>query len=150
MSQPSRRIKKELQILAKDKVEGIDIKPNKDNYKHFSVKIAGPPDTPYEGGIFEAELLLSDDYPMSAPKILFNTKIFHPNIDKLGRICLDILKNKWTPALQIKSVLLSLQALLASPDADDFLDIQAAELWKRDEKKALQKAKEWTQLYAMP
>lgn len=66
------------------------------------MRIAGPRDTPYEGGVFDAELLLPEDYPMNAPKVLFSTKIFHPNIDKLGRVCLDILKNNWTPVLQIK------------------------------------------------
>lgn len=73
--------------------------PDPDNFKHYFVTIEGPPETPYEGGLFEAEILLPDDYPMSPPKCLMSTKIFHPNFDKLGRICLDILKSKWTPAL---------------------------------------------------
>ncbi len=91
-------------MLEKDKVEGIDIYPNPNNCRHFNVKIRGPPDTPYEGGKFEAEILLPEDYPMSPPKVLFNTKIYHPNIDKLGRVCLDILKNNWTPVLQLKFI----------------------------------------------
>ena len=70
------------------------------------------------GGIFKLELFLTEDYPMAPPKVRFLTKIYHPNIDKLGRICLDILKDKWSPALQIRTVLLSIQALLSAPNPD--------------------------------
>jgi len=44
------------------------------------------------GGVFKLELFLPEEYPMVAPKIRFLTKIYHPNIDKLGRICMDTLK----------------------------------------------------------
>ncbi len=70
------------------------------------------------GGIFKLELFLTEEYPMAPPKVRFLTKIYHPNIDKLGRICLDILKDKWSPALQIRTVLLSIQALLSAPNPD--------------------------------
>ena len=74
---------------------------------------------------------------MVAPKVRFLTKIYHPNVDKVGRICLDILKDKWSPALQIRTVLLSLQALLSSPNPDDPLDNGVADMWIKNEKQAL-------------
>ena len=74
---------------------------------------------------------------MAAPKVRFLTKIYHPNVDKVGRICLDILKDKWSPALQIRTVLLSIQALLSSPNPDDPLDNDVAAHWTKDEAGAL-------------
>ncbi len=102
------RIAKETKDLMKSTPAGIFISPNPKNFRHFTVKLVGPPDSPYEGGMFDVELFLPNEYPMVPPKVHFNTPIYHPNIDKLGRICLDILKKKWSPALQIRSVLLSL------------------------------------------
>ncbi len=111
--------------------------------------IEGPSDSPYERGVFQLELFLPVDYPMAPPKVRFLTKIYHPNVDKLGRICLDILKDKWSPALQIRTVLLSIQALMSAPNPDDPLDNSVAELWKTNEKEALKRAKEFTQTFAM-
>ncbi|URE11934.1 ubiquitin-conjugating enzyme [Musa troglodytarum] len=143
-----RRIIKEAQRLLSEPEPGISAMPSEDNMRSFGVKILGPNQSPYEGGVFKLELFLPEEYPMVAPKVRFLTKIYHPNIDKLGRICLDILKDKWTPALQIRTVLLSIQALLSAPNPDDPLSENIAKHWKANEAEALETAKEWTHLYA--
>lgn len=163
MDGPSPRVAKETKTLANDPVPGIICTPDGNNYKHFFVVIEGtlthdlgPGGTCFEGGKFQAELLLPDDYPMSPPKVVFDTKIYHPNIgipesislDNLGRICLDILKKNWSPALQIKSVLLSIQSLLSEPNPDDPLNNEAAEKWKTNKTAAEAQAREWTGKYA--
>ena len=95
------RIIKEVNILLKNPPPGITAVVNNDNYRHLSVVMFGPKDTAYEKGKFNLEVYFPPEYPMVPPRILFRTKIYHPNIDKLGRICLDILKDKYSPALLI-------------------------------------------------
>lgn len=137
MASLPRRIIKETQRLLQEPVPGISAVPDDSNARYFHVIVTGPDDSPFEGGLFKLELFLPDDYPMSAPKVRFITKIYHPNIDRLGRICLDILKDKWSPALQIRTVLLSIQALLSAPNPDDPLANDVAELWKINEAEAI-------------
>jgi len=139
---------KETQRLMSEPAPGINATPYKDNLRYFSVIVAGPAQSAYESGTFKLELFLPEEYPMAPPKVRFLTKIYHPNIDRLGRICLDILKDKWSPALQIRTVLLSIQALLSAPNPDDPLANDVADHWKRDEKGAMTTAQEWTKKYA--
>merc|ERR1712205_259608 len=143
-----RRIVKETQRLMQEPPPGISATPYEDNLRYFNVIIAGPQDSPFEGGVFKLELFLPAEYPMVPPKVRFLTKIYHPNIDRLGRICLDILKDKWSPALQIRTVLISIQALMSAPNPDDPLNNEAAEQWKSNEQAALKTAKEYTEKYA--
>ena len=99
-----------------------------DNLRYFNVTLDGPGETPYAGGNFKLELYLPEGYPMVPPKVRFLTRIYHPNIDKVGRICLDVLKDKWSPALQIRHVLLSIMALMSTPAPDDPLANDVAEV----------------------
>ncbi|KAJ8438267.1 hypothetical protein Cgig2_030632 [Carnegiea gigantea] len=133
-----RRIIKETQRLLSEPAPGISASPSEENMRYFNVMILGPSQSPYEGGVFKLELFLPEEYPMAAPKVRFLTKIYHPNIDKLGRICLDILKDKWSPALQIRTVLLSIQALLSAPNPDDPLSENIAKHWKTNEAEAVE------------
>nr|XP_061813026.1 ubiquitin-conjugating enzyme E2 N-like [Nerophis lumbriciformis] len=142
------RFVQETQRLFAEPVPGIQAEPDESNARYFHVVISGPQDSPFEGGTFKLELFLPEEYPMAAPKVRFMTKIYHPNVDKLGRICLDILKDKWSPALQIRTVLLSIQALLSAPNPDDPLANDVAEKWKTNEADAIETAKQWTRLYA--
>jgi ubiquitin-conjugating enzyme E2 N len=138
----------EAQRLQQEPIPGIAVEVSETNLRHFFVVVDGPRGTAYEGGKFKLELFLPADYPMAPPEVFFRTKIYHPNTDKIGRICLDVLKDKWSPALQIRTILLSVQALMSAPNPDDPLRENVAEHWKTDEHGALQTAREWTAKYA--
>mmetsp|Transcript_74748 Transcript_74748/g.177841 ORF Transcript_74748/g.177841 Transcript_74748/m.177841 type:complete len:156 (+) Transcript_74748:128-595(+) len=144
-----KRIEKETQKLNQEPPPGVTAEPDKDNYRYFHIHAQGPVGTPYEGGKYELELFLPEGYPMEPPKVRFLTKIYHPNIDKLGRICLDVLKDKWSPALQIRTVLLSIQALLSAPEPSDPLDTSVADHFIQNRKEAESVAKQWNAMYAM-
>ncbi|KAI7840219.1 hypothetical protein COHA_006001 [Chlorella ohadii] len=137
VDQLPRRIIKETQRLLSEPVPGISAAPSEENLRYFNVIILGPDSSPYQGG------------PQHKP-VRFLTKIYHPNVDKLGRICLDILKDKWSPALQIRTVLLSIQALMSAPNPDDPLDENVARHWKTNEVDAMNTARQWTAAHAQP
>ena len=75
--------------------------PNDDNMYIWIAYIHGPKDTPYENGIFKLNIEFPPNYPFSPPIINFITKIYHCNINNSGGICLDILKEQWSPVLTI-------------------------------------------------
>ncbi|KAH8858828.1 Ubiquitin-conjugating enzyme E2-17 kDa isoform 1 [Schistosoma japonicum] len=109
----------------------------------------GPVDSPYEGGVFFLKIAFPTDYPFKPPKVSFITKIYHPNINSNGSICLDILRGQWSPALTISKVLLSICSLLTDPNADDPLVPDIAKQYKVDREKYDTVAKEWTRKFAM-
>lgn len=116
---------------------------------HWYAIIMGPQDSPYDGGIFRLDINIPLNYPFSAPRIRFITKMYHPNISSEGTICLDILKNNWSPTLTIKKVLLSISSLLTDPNPDDPLDSGAARLYKENIIEYNNKVKEYVIKYAL-
>jgi len=148
------RVKREFKEVTnptdeKDPLKLIKLDMVDNNILHLKGEIFGPPDTPYEGGKFKLDITVPDSYPFNPPKIKFETKIWHPNISSVtGAICLDILKDQWAAAMTLRTVLLSIQALLASPEPDDPQDAVVANQF-RDNKAIFKKtACFWTFYYA--
>ncbi|KAK2662278.1 hypothetical protein Ddye_000852 [Dipteronia dyeriana] len=144
------RVQKELQECSRDmEATGIKVTPISDNLVNLSGIIPGPIGTPYEGGIFKIDITLPDGYPFEPPKMHFVTKVWHPNVSsQSGAICLDILKDQWSPALTLKTALLSVQALLSAPEPDDPQDAVVAQQYLRDYQTFLGTARYWTETFA--
>lgn len=105
-------------------------------------------DSPFKNGFFKLQIIFSDNYPYSPPKIKMKTKIFHPNI-KNEEICLDIIKeDRWSPALTIEKILLSISSLLDDPNPDDPLDVSAAMLYKNNKNEYNRKVRDYVSKYA--
>uniref|UniRef100_A0A7S0HCH6 E2 ubiquitin-conjugating enzyme n=1 Tax=Hanusia phi TaxID=3032 RepID=A0A7S0HCH6_9CRYP len=145
-----KRLKKE-SVELQEPIEkcGVTASPIKEDLSHWKGYILGPDDTAYAGGKFEIDIVLTSSYPFEPPKMKFNTKIWHPNVSsQTGAICLDILKKEWSPALTIKTALISVQALLAAPEPDDPQDAVVAQEYKSSIEKFKTTAKLWTERYA--
>jgi len=128
-----KRISKELQEINKEPVLNCTTGPvDESDLFRWQATIIGPDATPYEGGVFCLDIQFPVDYPFSPPKVKFVTKVYHCNISGTGGICLDILKDKWSPALTITKVLLSICSLLADPNPDDPLVPDIADLFRTD------------------
>ncbi|KAH9737029.1 UBC core domain-containing protein [Citrus sinensis] len=139
----SKRILKELKDLQKDPPTSCSAGIN---FCYLRIWIIF---YPYAGGVFLVTIHFPPDYPFKPPKVAFRTKVFHPNINSNGSICLDILKEQWSPALTISKVLLSICSLLTDPNPDDPLVPEIAHMYKSDKAKYEATARSWTQKYAM-
>jgi ubiquitin-conjugating enzyme E2 D/E len=143
----ARRITKEIADLSKDAPENCSAGPRGEDIYKWDATIMGPTDTPYVGGVFNMEIHFPSDYPFKPPKVQFLTKIYHPNISSNGAICLDILKEQWSPALTVSKVLLSICSLLSDPNPKDPLVPAIAEEYNKDREAYNANARLWTQRY---
>lgn len=144
-----RRIEREYNEIQNDPPSNCSAGPeNKEDLFKWEGIIFGPSDSPFTGGVFRLKIIFPTDYPFKSPTITFTTKIYHPNINSQGIICLDILKNQWSPALTISKVLLSICSLLCDPNPNDPLVPEIAHLYKSNKEEYERTAREWTARYA--
>ena len=144
-----KRLQRELLEIEKDTPTNCSAGlVNPDDLFTWQATIIGPTETPYEGGMFNLIILFPTDYPFKPPKISFETRIYHPNINANGGICLDILKDQWSPALSITKVLLSICSLLSDPNPDDPLAPEIANIYKTNKEEFNRIAREYTVKYA--
>jgi ubiquitin-conjugating enzyme E2 D/E len=144
-----RRIQKELKDLERDCPPNCSAGPIEEaDYFKWQGMIMGPEDSPYSGGVYFLTIHFPTDYPFKPPKIIFMTRIYHPNINSNGNVCISILKEEWSPALTITKVLLSISSLLCDPNPDDPLVPEIAQIFKVDKRRYEATAREWTKKYA--
>ncbi|XP_061672979.1 ubiquitin-conjugating enzyme E2 L3b isoform X2 [Syngnathoides biaculeatus] len=104
-----------------------------------------PDNPPYDKGAFRIEIIFPTEYPFKPPKITFKTKIYHPNIDEKGQVCLPVISaENWKPATKTDQVIQSLIALVNDPQPEHPLRADLAEEYSKDRKKFLKNAEEFT------
>ena len=145
-----KRIRKEIVDIYNNPPDGISAGPiDENNIYHWEAVFQGPDETDYKNGVFLLDVQLPKNYPFSAPRIQFKTKIFHPNIDKeTGEICLNVVKGDWAPNLTIANLLLSIYLLLYIPNFKSPLNGEAKDLYNNDKNKYSNTVQEWVKLYS--
>ena len=130
MSFANIRLTRELAKLTSDTIEGIEI-CNTDDIRIWTASINGPIDTPYQNFKFKLELKFDDNYPVKAPSVKFSSPIYHPNVYKDGKICVDILQGEWSPAQNVRTILISIRSLLMDPNPNSPANRDAAVIYKQ-------------------
>ncbi|KAI0398082.1 ubiquitin-conjugating enzyme/RWD-like protein [Xylariaceae sp. FL0594] len=141
-----RRLLGEYKALSTDPPDGISAGPvNEDDMFVWEALIEGPEGTPFEGGIFPAELKFPKDYPLSPPKMTFLGEIFHPNVYTNGVVCISILhppgddpnqyehaSERWSPIQSVEKILISVMSMLAEPNDESPANVEAAKMWREN------------------
>lgn len=140
---------KEVRDIQSEPSLGITITLVDGSLYHLVGCFPGPVDTPYQGGMFSVDIQVPDRYPFVPLAMRFITRVYHCNVSSTtGAICLDILKDAWSPVLTIKSALISLQSMLSSPEPDNPQDAEVARHLLTDRKGFEITARDWTARFA--
>ncbi|KAH8881632.1 ubiquitin-conjugating enzyme [Thozetella sp. PMI_491] len=119
------RVQKDLSELSLGSTMKTDF-PDPDNILSFILYVE-PDEGMYRGGQFSFTFNIPPSFPHEPPKVLCQQKIYHPNIDLEGKVCLNILREDWKPVLNLNAVIVGLQFLFLEPNASDPLNKEAAE-----------------------
>lgn len=141
-----KRLKNDFIEMILDPPDNCIALPNSDNIYKWRAIIFGPPDSPYDGGLFYLKLKFSLEYPFVPPVVTFKTPIYHPNVDwPTGLISLQ----SWQSAiLSVSKLLSSISALLFFPDTMYPLNVDAGACYNIDREKFKEIALDWTEKYA--
>jgi ubiquitin-conjugating enzyme E2 D/E len=143
-----KRITKELMELQREPLASIAAAPSGDDLFNWRASLEGPADSVYQGGKFALAIQFPADYPFKPPKVRFMTRIFHPNIATEGGICIDILKDQWSPALTVSKVLLSIASMLTDPNPNSPLNQEAGVLYQQNKDAFGRTARDWVEKFA--
>lgn len=145
----AKRIVKEMNDMIASPMDNCTAGPvNPEDPYLWHGTIIGPEKSPYEGGLFKLQIKFPVEYPFKPPTVTFLTKVYHPNINSSGGICLDILKDAWVPSLTVGKVLLSISSLLTDPNPKDPLVPEIARMYETNRAEFDRIAREYTQMYA--
>lgn len=141
-SAAQRRLIRDLKRLQDDPPAGVCGAPIDDNIMYWNAVIFGPDGTPFEDGTFNLRLEFSEEYPNKPPRVVFTSKMFHPNVYADGSICLDILGNTWSPTYDVIAILTSIQSLLDEPNPNSPANSVAAQLYTENRREYEKRVKE--------
>ncbi|CAD8077911.1 unnamed protein product [Paramecium primaurelia] len=137
-----KRLLMDFKKIQQENQEDFMASPQENDIFHWEAVIFGPEQTPWEGGCFELKLAFTNDYPTKPPEVKFAPPIYHPNVYPDGRICLDILKEQWTPILDVWAILTSIRSLLCDPNPNSPANPEAAKLYMSDRAEYYRRVKE--------
>lgn len=113
-----------------DEIHSIELVKGKTDI--WQVVLKGPQNTPYSDLLYRLTVTFPLEYPFISPKITFDTPILHPNISDKGEICLDMIKDNWSPSLSMAKIFTYIRTLMISPNTSDPLSPEISKLYQTD------------------
>eukprot|EP00906_Rhabdomonas_costata_P016668 RCo023934 len=155
MSVCAAHLRKQIKQLHEKPVPGFSVEVIDDDITKWRVWIRGIRNTPYEGGIFRARLEFPQDYPFLPPTMIFESKMWHPNIYPDGKVCISILhppgedkygyedaSERWSPIQSVESILISVMSMMSDPNDESPANLDAAIEWRKKPKDYAKRCKQ--------